>query len=106
MAITLRTDEFFQSIILGLPDGPKLTRRPSTQPVMYKPEEKMLAMKKRVPMEPPNSGPRARLIMTETKVGFIRLNKYGGLHVDSYLIRIHMLEPLTIGSPALDGAVR
>lgn len=49
------------------PEGPKLLMIPSTQPVRYKALEKTLAMKKRVPILPPNSGPRARLIISTTE---------------------------------------
>ncbi|KAH9529547.1 hypothetical protein DERF_003426 [Dermatophagoides farinae] len=47
------------------PDGPKLLTIPSTQPIKYKALEKTLAVKNKVPMAPPNSGPKALLIITK-----------------------------------------
>lgn len=49
----------------NLPDVPKFSTMPSAQPVMYRALLTMFARKKRVPIDPPNSGPRVRLIMTE-----------------------------------------
>lgn len=48
-----------------IPDGPKLSINPSTQPEMHRPLLTILAKKNKVPIEPPNSGPKVRLIITE-----------------------------------------
>jgi len=64
---------------------------PSAQPVMYRALLTMFARKKRVPIDPPNSGPRVRLIMTEV----VKLSKYEGssvpptnLHTSQHFIRL------------------
>lgn len=44
--------------------GPKFCTMPSTQPVMASAAPTRLARKNSVPMEPPNSAPSVRLIMT------------------------------------------
>jgi hypothetical protein len=49
----------------NLPDVPKFSTMPSAQPVIYRALLTMFARKKRVPIDPPNSGPSVRLIMTE-----------------------------------------
>jgi hypothetical protein len=52
---------------------------PSAQPVMYSALLTMFARKKRVPIDPPNSGPNVRLIMTE--VVKLRVSKKDNLYL-------------------------
>lgn len=48
-----------------VPAGPKLLITASTKPKTYKALAKILAKKNITPIEPPNSGPRVLLIMSE-----------------------------------------
>uniref|UniRef100_A0A915KY39 Uncharacterized protein n=1 Tax=Romanomermis culicivorax TaxID=13658 RepID=A0A915KY39_ROMCU len=48
-----------------LPPGPKLLIVASLKPAKDNAHEKILAKKNKTPMLPPNSGPRARLIMSK-----------------------------------------
>lgn len=47
-----------------VPLDPKFCTKPSAHPEMQRALDTMLAMKKMVPIEPPNSGPSVRLIIT------------------------------------------
>lgn len=48
-----------------VPEGPKLLTNPSANPTVYNALLTMFAKKNNVPIDPPNSGPNVRLIMTE-----------------------------------------
>lgn len=50
---------------VDLPEGPKFSTNPSTQPDIHSALLTIFARKKRVPIEPPNSGPKVLLIMTK-----------------------------------------
>lgn len=47
-----------------LPDGPKFSTKPSTQPDIQRALLTIFAKKNKVPIEPPNSGPSVLLIIT------------------------------------------
>ena len=55
----------YVQLLTSLPPGPKLSTIPSTQPDTYSAHDMMLARKNKNPILPPNSGPNARLIITE-----------------------------------------
>jgi len=44
---------------------PKLSTSPSTQPVRYNADDTTFARKNKVPIDPPNSGPKVLEIMTK-----------------------------------------
>lgn len=54
--------------VFKYPEGPKFSTKPSAQPDTHKALETIFAMKNNVPMEPPNSGPSVRLIMTDCRI--------------------------------------
>lgn len=47
-----------------LPLSPKLSTKPSTQPVVYRALLNTFAKKNKIPIAPPNSGPRVLLIIS------------------------------------------
>lgn len=50
---------------LLLPDGPKFSTKPSAHPEIHRALLTTFARKKSVPIDPPKSGPRVLLIITE-----------------------------------------
>lgn len=65
------------------PEGPKLSIKPSVHAEKHKALDTILAKKNNVPIAPPNSGPKERLIITD----YVFKETY---HIDSNFIEINI----------------